>query len=103
MTKKHVENPSKRATVRMPVNELNAQDTIEHYNAVLVEEIRSQVQLVMEIVTNFKSELENKINDLRNEMARRFEIVEGAIMSLKSDIIRIEKCVDNIETIVTCR
>lgn len=68
-----------KATVRTPVEQLQPNETIEHYNAVMIEDIRSIVNTAVEGLNSRMDSLENKIDTLRSEMNARFEIVEAAI------------------------
>ena len=83
MKKRKTDKPkSKRkskATIMTPVAELSPNDTIEHYNAVMIEDIRSTVKLLSEGMTTLRSELKGEISSLRTEMNGRFDVVEAAI------------------------
>lgn len=62
-----------------PVAELSKDDTIAHYNAVLIEHLDSKFDLLIEGFQAFKAEVRSEISAFRNEVYARFDIVEAAI------------------------
>lgn len=72
------------------IAELDRNDTIEHYNAVMLEEMRASFRNALEAVGNWKQELESKIDLLRAEMHTRFETLEAALR-VHTEEIRILK------------
>ena len=79
-----------------PVGELGEKDTIMHYNAVMLEEIKSKMELVIEYMATIKHGLEQKIEELRNEMNQRFD-------ALNYKIDKIATRVDDHETRLVAR
>lgn len=90
----------KKATVTTPVNELTREETIEHYNAVMIEEIRSTIRTELEGIhsrmdsferkmdslekrmdsfENRMDSLENRMDSFRIEVNNRFDMLEAAI------------------------
>ena len=59
-----------------PLEELDQKETLMHYNAVIVEELRSNMQLVLECVRS---------------NSQRLAIVEQAIHALKEDMLDMER------------
>ena len=68
-----------KAKVTTPVEQLTPDDTIQHYNAVMIEQLNSKIDIIIEGMESMRVSLENKIEGLRNEMNARFEVVEAAI------------------------
>lgn len=74
--KKHA--PAK-STIRTAFPELGMEDTISHYNAVLIEDLTSSMKQVVEGMEHTRISLESKIDDFREEVNRRFETLEAAV------------------------
>lgn len=83
--------------------------TPSHCNAVLLEDIRSKMELVIEGMNTTRSELKCEIGDFRKEVNQRFEIVESAIKhnsekienvrtELKSEIQDVRTELKDVET-----
>jgi chromosome segregation ATPase len=87
----------RKATKSTPVKDLNEEESLMHYNAVMAEELRSQMKLLMETVDGRMSTFEQKIDGLRNEMNARFEIVEAAIKVNGQRITNVEAEIQQME------
>lgn len=59
----------------------------EHYNAILLEEVRSQMELVLEKVTGSEDRLMTAIRELRIEHDQRFDVIE-AVLRQHSQILQ---------------
>ena len=81
-----------------PVAELSRNDTIEHYNAVMIEDIRSSVKLLSEGMTSLRSELKGEISSLRTEMNGRFDVVEAAIRCNADNIRELQNDMKDVKT-----
>ncbi|MFA4875256.1 MAG: hypothetical protein WC840_03450 [Candidatus Peribacteraceae bacterium] len=108
-----------------PVGELGQKETLMHYNAVLIEDLTSKMQLVIEsmqamgsrIDTQFEDmesrinarfkDMESRINiqfrdiearfgDLRKYMDNRFLTLEGALRGVKGDILILDSKFDRL-------
>ena len=97
--------------IHTPVKELNEGDTIVHYNAVLIEDLNSKMQLVLECVQvmaermdklesrmekleSRMEKLENRMEKLENRMdglEGRVSTVEFAVRGLKDDTLDMER------------
>lgn len=82
---------AKEARVNTPIGELDQKETLMHYNAVLSEEIRSKLDLVLESVEESRRETNGKIDSLREYVDRRFSTIELAFRGLKDDSIDMER------------
>lgn len=96
---------NKKAKIRTEIKNLNKEDTIEHYNAVLIEQILSEVQAVAEKVENSDAKSEERYQLLRKEMNERFEVVEaaigyhsGEIKGLRTDMQGLKTGVQDLKT-----
>lgn len=58
----------RRATVKTKIKDLNKPETMEHYNAVLLEDIKGQMQFVVEGMESFRVEVKRDINDLERNL-----------------------------------
>lgn len=68
-----------KATIRTPVKNLKGKETIEHYNAVLLEDIRSKVEQVAEGVDTTRNELRCEIREFKEDVNDRLTLVDAAI------------------------
>lgn len=76
-----------------PVENLSYEATLRHYNAILMEDINSKFNLVLESVQSFREEYKREIQEFRNETNQRFDVLELAvkdntkqIKELKTDV-----------------
>jgi hypothetical protein len=82
-----------------PVGELGEKDTIMHYNAVMLEDLKSKMELVIEFMETVGSELkreiaqlDRKIEDLRAEMNLKFDALNFKIDKVEERLtLRIDK------------
>ena len=72
---------TKKATVRTPVKDLGKGETIEHYNAVLYEDLMSKMELVIE-------GMEGTRDVLREDMRQLEQRITGEIGLLKTVVHR---------------
>jgi len=83
--------------IHTPVKELNEGDTIVHYNAVLIEDLNSKMQLVLEcvqVMAERMEKLENRMEKLENRMdglEGRVSTLEFAVRGLKDDMLDMER------------
>jgi len=89
----------------MPVAELSRDDTIAHYNAVMIEELRSSQKAVIEHVDIKIDALDRKLENFRSEVNNRFDIVEAAIkynsMNIKELQAQMREAGGNIKDLQT--
>lgn len=90
--KRKSDKPAKKKKV-VPVDragskkhESGGNGTIEHYNAVLLEEIRSQMELVIEHVDGVESRLQNTIRALDQKMGQEVELLKSVAHEQSSRI-----------------
>ncbi len=100
MKKRKTDKPQKKskATIMTPVAELSPSDTIEHYNAVMIEDIQSSVRLVAEGMDTIRVELKSEISSLRTEMNDRFDVVEAAIKCNADNIREVQTDMKDVKT-----
>lgn len=100
--KKSSAKSRKKVAVRTSVKDLGKNDTLKHYNAVLLEDLHTKMDQVLESVIIFRNELKTEINDFRQEVNGRFAILEGAVKCNAAAIRRnselIQKNADNIKS-----
>lgn len=76
----HEKRPRKqKATMRTAIEQLGRQDTIEHYNAVMLEEILSTVRTLGEGMAQTEKRLEGKIESFRSETNQHFALIESVL------------------------
>ena len=71
----------KKASVRTPVNKLTGKETIEHYSAVLLGEIRSQLKLVVENAEGSESRLRSDLKTMEGRLGQEVELLKSVIHS----------------------
>jgi peptidoglycan hydrolase CwlO-like protein len=90
--------------VDTPVDKLGEKDTIMHYNAVMLEDLKHQMQLVIEFMQTIKVELEQKIDALQNEMNQKFDALNYKIDHKINDLEeRLNRRIDDVEARLTLR
>lgn len=75
--KKHGGGGKKRSEGRVdtPIDELGEKETIMHYNSVMIEELNSKMQLVLECVQASTKQLDDKIESVRSELLNKMEML----------------------------
>ncbi len=68
-----------------PVKELDEKETLMHYNAVLIEELNSKMQLVLELVKASHEETGRRFASMEEKFERRFATLELALRSFKDE------------------
>ncbi|MBU4484250.1 hypothetical protein KKA47_02385 [bacterium] len=88
---------TKEATIKTEVKNLSGKETIEHYNAILIESLKSEMKGVIEVVEESEAKSEKRDRELLKEMNQRFGTVEAAlthhtheIKGLKSEVIGVQ-------------
>lgn len=69
-------------------------DTVEHYNAIMIEDLHSKIELVIEGLEVLRSEFRREISSFRNEVNGRFDVVEAAIRSHSHEIRNLHSKID---------
>ena len=83
----------KHAKGHTPLDRLNEKETLMHYNAVLMEDIKSKFELIIEGMESMRVEFDRQLEAIRNEfdqklqifrtdMDRRFSMMEKALHAL---------------------
>ncbi len=91
----------KKPTIKTPVKNLKKSETIAHYNAILIENIESNMKAVIESVEATESRLSNEMSEFRKEVNNRFEIVEGVLRIHSRDINELKTDVSGLKTDVS--
>jgi len=68
---------TKKATIKTPVKELRKGETIEHYNAVLLEDIKSKMELVIEGMEGTRVSLKEDMSNLDRKLTGEIELLKG--------------------------
>ncbi len=76
----------KKATTKTPINKLKKGDEIEHYNAVLLEDIKSKMEFVLEGMDVVKNELKSEMHSLDRKITNEIELLKTVIHKHSSDI-----------------
>ncbi|MFH0799741.1 MAG: hypothetical protein V2A66_06125 [Pseudomonadota bacterium] len=74
------------SSVKTPVARLGKEDTIAHYNAVLIEDLKSGMKQVIEGVEHTRVVLTEKIDSSEQRLSRRLEAVEFAVTKHSGEI-----------------
>lgn len=75
-----------KTTVRTPIKDLKEKETIEHYNAVLLEDIKSKMEFVIEGMESTKQSLKNDMNNLQENMTQEMELMKGVMHKYTEDL-----------------
>jgi len=99
MTRKP-EKPKARTSRR----KLPKPGTAQAYTNVLLEDIRTQVQLAVEVANGTREALERKIEESHRQLSMRMDVIEGAVRENGDDIRKnsedIRKNSEDIRTLV---
>ena len=79
-----------KAMIRTPVKDLKKSDSIEHYNAVLLEDIKSKMEQVIEVTETTKESIHKEMNEFREEVNQRFDMVESVVRAHSGQLQNIE-------------
>lgn len=86
-----------KTTTRTPVYNLDLRRIFEHRNAILLEEIKGQMKLVLETVDTSISGVKQELSEFRCETNQRFDRIESvvrghstAIAELKTDMTAVK-------------
>lgn len=80
-----------RARITTPLEALDEKDTIMHYNAVLIEDLRSGLKQVIEAVESLRVEFRTEMNDFRREVNERFSTLELAVRRNSQEIAELRQ------------
>lgn len=78
-TSKNKDANIQKAKVRTPVEKLRGKETIEHYNAVLLEDIRSKMEQVIEGMEATKDELKKEARHLEQHLTQEIELLKSVV------------------------
>ena len=76
----------KKATVKTQVKDLKGKETIEHYNAVLLEDMKSQMDWVIEGMDSVKHEINDKMAHLDTKITQEVELLKTVIHSHSDEL-----------------
>ena len=79
-----------KATVNTPIKDLKGKESIEHYNAVLLEGIDSKMKQVIEGMETTKESLTKKVDEFRDEVNQRFDMIENVVLTHSGQLQNIE-------------
>lgn len=91
-----------KATVKTPVRDLTNRETVEHYNAVLIEEIKDQMKQVLEAVDTSVGGVRQELGEFRKETHERFNDVEAVLHEHSRSIAELKTDVSCLKTDVSC-
>jgi hypothetical protein len=80
--------------VDTPVGELGEKDTIMHYNAVMLEDLKSKMDFIIEYMETMRREFDLKIDALRDEMNQKFDALNYKIDKVEE---RLNRRIDDVE------
>ena len=75
-----------KATVKTPIKDLKKGETVEHYNSVLLEDIKSKMELVLEGMDVVKSELKKEMHNLDEKLTGEIELLKTVVHKHSVDI-----------------
>jgi hypothetical protein len=75
-----------KATVKTPVEKLKKSKTIEHYNAVLLEDIKSKMEFVIEGMKSTKDSIKKDVGGLEIKLTQEIELLKSVVHKHSSDI-----------------
>jgi len=81
--------------VDTPVEKLGQRETMMHYNAVLIEELNSKMQLVIESMQASTKQLDDKMEAIKVDLTNKMEMVRLEVIS---KINRFTERFDNLES-----
>lgn len=90
-----------KTTVKTPVKDLKKGESIEHYNAVLLEEIKSDMKQVIEGMESTKSSIHKEMQEFRGEVNEHFRMTDFAIAKHSEQLQNIEKDVSTLKSDVS--
>ena len=79
-------NTTHEATIRTPVAELTGEETLVHYNTILLEEVRSMMKFVLEALESLRSEFHATLEASRREINQRLDVHEAVLRKHSDDI-----------------
>jgi chromosome segregation ATPase len=74
------------STIKTPLDKLNKGEKIEHYNAVLLEDLKSDMKAVIDGMESTKVTLRREMQEFRSEVNQRFDTIEFVVRQHSSDI-----------------
>ena len=89
--------PMKKATTKTPVKDLKTEETIDHRKVVLLEDIQSKMEQVLEGMESTKETLQKEMGEFRKEVNERFEMVDFGFKKMQSDMGNLDIKIDGVE------
>ena len=77
---------TERVTLRTLAAEVRANSEAVHANGVLLEQLQSQMLVVLEGLTSFRAELKSDVATLREELSARISILEEVVRKNSEEI-----------------
>ncbi len=84
-------NTMKEATIKTPVKDLTAGETLDHRKIILLEDIQAKMELVLEKADSTEASLTAKIDETKNELGWRLAAVEKVVSEHSGQLQNIEK------------
>lgn len=72
-------------------------EKVEQYNAVLLEDIRSKMELVIEVVDSTKTELKGEMRSFKENVNDRFDVLETVVKKNSSNIVGLKTGMKDME------
>ena len=76
----------KKATTKTQIKDLNKSDKLEHYNAVLLEDIKSKIEFVLEAVDVTQNTLKSESKHLEERVTQEIELLKTVIHKHSDEI-----------------
>ncbi len=80
-----------KATVKTPVKDLKTEETLDHRKVILLEDIQTKMELVIEGMESTKESLTKKIGDFEDRVDQRFDMIECVVREHSGQLQNIEK------------
>ena len=74
------------ATVNTRVKDLETEETLDHRKVVLLEDIQSKMEQVIEGMDSTKTTLQNEMGEFRKEVNERFEMVDFGFKKIQTEM-----------------
>jgi len=90
----------KETSIKTPVKDLKTDDTIEHRKVILLEDIQSKMEQVIEGMCSTKESIHKEISEFRVEVNQRFDMIETVVRAHSGQLQNVEKDIKDIKLTV---